>query len=153
MILSDSKLQEIRNQLLPLKLRTVIDIRTLEQEPDLTNMDDVHQIINEYVSTLGFNQITVWQEVAKHHAIIFLTEVIAFNLAYKVRVMPDEDASKLAAIFLGFFDEKSLYFTNMLPQSIHTRKLWSRLSENTFDTGLVAVSKTKIGILWIMDED
>ncbi len=95
-------------------------------------------------------------ELTLDDARLATTEVLARDLAYRATIMPNEDAEALAASFLRLFPAPASYWTNgeLLVAHAHgTSGAWRSATEATFDSGLVVVSATRAGILWVEDED
>jgi hypothetical protein len=63
-----------------------------------------------------------------------------------------EVAERLARRFLDLFPEGAVFMTNgtiALPGG----GAWSPLTAATFDTGVIAISSARVGLLWVEDED
>jgi hypothetical protein len=115
-----------------------------------------------FVCSLGFQGISgAWQLVSPSDARTILERVLARDLAYNGPVMADSSASKLSDRFLALFDVDVLCLTNgtyhipsvQSSKQVRVGPTWNPISESTFDTGVVCVDNSRIGILWVEDED
>ena len=64
----------------------------------------------------------------------------------------EERAYRLAEEFLGIFKVQPRFFTNAIFKRGRLSN-WSPISDSTFDTGVICLSSSKIGVLWVQDED
>lgn len=95
-------------------------------------------------------------ELTPDDALVATTEVLARDLAHRATIMPNEDAEALASSFLRLFPAPATYWTNgelLVAQAHGTSGAWTSATKATFDSGLVVVSATRAGILWVEDED
>lgn len=95
-------------------------------------------------------------ELGPDDALVAVTEVLARDLAHRATVMPQADAETLASSFLRLFPAPATYWTNgelLVAQAHGTSRAWTSATKATFDSGLVVVSATRAGILWVEDED
>ena len=68
--------------------------------------------------------------------------------------MSETKAEELTTRFLDCFDKESAqYYTNGDFYEINPTHGWNPTTNATFDTGILIVSKSKVGCLWVEDED
>lgn len=123
------------------------------QRPDGTeNGNFSYDALDNFVESLGFVDLgDEWKEINQRDALTIAQLVLHKGLAYDGECMTAERALQLAEQFLELFDE-ARYFTNGIFDDTGLR-MWSPISQATFDTGTVCVDDNRIGILWVQDED
>ena len=117
------------------------------------------QILDAFVGRHGMTGIGEdWVEVQCAAAMAHLTAVLHSDMAYGSEIMPRGRAADLGEQFLGLF-AGGRFFTNTedgprepLTTGAWTRG-WSPLTSATFDTGVLAVTGSRIGLVWVEDED
>lgn len=101
-----------------------------------------------------------WNALDRAQAAWIVQEILHRDLAYCGELMDPATASAFAEEFLGQFDEEASFFTNsdfathlvFINQNGFAAG-WQPLTEATFDSGVVAVDRRRVGILWVEDED
>lgn len=105
------------------------------------------------------NDCSIYHEIDSTQATRALTMILHKDMAYETEIMPIHDASELANEFILSFDSKiTTFFTNgSCGETTYTGHPnsagWNPATDATFDTGVMAISPSKIGCLWIEDED
>jgi hypothetical protein len=120
------------------------------------------EVVDAFVMRLGFRALADgWREVEAHEAARVVQHILHCDLAYDLEIMPEARAAELTIRFLELFSAPTRYFTNATfrrDAEVNTGEVWRMmswepLSTATFDTGVVCVDATRIGILWVADED
>jgi hypothetical protein len=94
----------------------------------------------------------------REHAVKILTRLIHQGMAYDSEIIPEKEAAQLAEIFISHFGNEARYYSNspwklnVLSQK-NELSSWDPLTEATFDSGIIIVGKSSIGIAWFEDED
>lgn len=97
-----------------------------------------------------------WQELDRTAATAIGEAILSRDLAYNVAVMKAEKARDCADRFLGLFTDARYYTNGDLGwKHVHGPGSagWTPITSATFDTGVIAVATSLIGILWVQDED
>ena len=95
-----------------------------------------------------------WRETSRFGAHSILQRILSHDLAYDRPEIPLDVAVELATAFLGLFGPAARFFTN--GRFIGDGAAWGgngSVADATFETGVVAVDDSLIGILWCHDED
>ena len=83
--------------------------------------------------------------------------ILATDLAYRSPMLTSEAAEGLAARFFRRFSADAVFLTNGTLGLAHARGSgsggWVPVSGATFDTGVVAVDRRRVGLVWVEDED
>ena len=76
------------------------------------------------------------------------------DVAYNMPLMTIELAEGLARRFLVCCGEGADFVTNgSLARTSKGGGAWSPLTDATFDAGIVGISSSRVGLLWVEDED
>jgi hypothetical protein len=94
-----------------------------------------------------------WQALSRAEAIAILVCVLRADMAYRTPLMSDEQAAEVGVRFLALFAEDAQLFTNAHWHDGQIRGWYDAVAGATFEGGVVAVSATRTGILWVGDED
>jgi hypothetical protein len=97
-------------------------------------------------------------EISCTEARQILGGVVLRDLAYGMLRTTEATATAIVDDFLALFEgDKAQFFTNGQLGLCHARKAnggsWLPLTRATFDTGVAAISASKVGVLWFEDED
>lgn len=93
---------------------------------------------------------TIYRTIGGMEAQEIATRVLSVNLAYGSTIMSIPDAADLWRQFVALFDGQNVeFFTNAaaIPDS------WAPATAATFDMGVLVIGATKVGCLWVEDED
>ncbi len=95
-----------------------------------------------------------WREVDETVAHSIVCRILQYDLAHGTIEIPRGDAASICEAFFGLFDSRTRYFTNgRFSGDGMDWSGWGHVAEATFETGVVAVDSSNIGILWCHDED
>lgn len=95
------------------------------------------------------------REIRRSEAKNTLVSVLTTDMAYSTEVMPRNEAAALVDRFLDMFPgEETRFLTNVaqLEDSGHSSS-WSSMTISTFDGGVVCISTSIAGCIWVEDED
>lgn len=118
-----------------------------------------HAILDEFVATLGFDGLDDgWIEISIQDAKTLTREILLKDLAYGIAMMSEQEAAQLCERFFTLFDGSVRCFTNgnlvLHADATEVPGSWTAISpQATFDTGVVCIDSSRIGILWVEDED
>lgn len=107
---------------------------------------------NSAVSDLGLKPVT-WRTLGADEAIGALQRGLHRDLAYDSPIMPEEVALDLATRIVRFFGPAAIFYTNQSQAEGQSTGSWDPVTDATFDTGIIAVGVTRVGVVWFMDED
>ncbi len=83
-----------------------------------------------------------------------IESILQRTLAYDSEWVAPEQARAVASSFVACFADDADFWTNgELWRRDGAPRGWSPLTSATFDTGVVAVDDTSVGMLWVTDED
>lgn len=85
-------------------------------------------------------------------ALHILARLIHKDMAYGYAKFPLEEIIPLAEEFISLFEKDADYYSNSNWKNHHLNA-WNGLTNATFDSGIIAVDKCKVGIAWFEDED
>ncbi len=95
-----------------------------------------------------------YHEISKLQAESVAKHILYRDLAYDVELMPKSEVQKLTNRFFDCFNEDNTrYYTNGDYYSAKSEHKWNSATAATFDTGILIVSRSKVGCLWVEDED
>ena len=145
----DSVLDELRRAVLEHRTAGHVHVEFRRPDPPAASS---HAVANEFVTGLAMQPPGAWIELDTQEALEVAIRVLSVDLAYKMPVMAIDLAQRLAHRFLACFDTGAVFLTNGSLARAGSRA-WSPLTNATFDTGIVAVSSRRGGLLWVVDED
>jgi hypothetical protein len=153
---------------------TLCEIRRVVPATNLDNDDHVHAIIDHFVSQSGCAALgSGWLESDRANALVLLQRVLEENLAYGVGRLTTAEAARFAGAFLDLFPSSTRYFTNgtlgwhrigveppELDLGNYVWGSWNPILEHLstdqriiLDTGIIAISPERIGLLWLVDQE
>ncbi|MEM1392726.1 MAG: hypothetical protein AAGG00_05430 [Cyanobacteria bacterium P01_H01_bin.150] len=101
-----------------------------------------------------FFKPNLYKKINYKQAASLLRNILHRDLAYNSKIMSQAKAENLTTRFLDCFDKKSIqYYTNGDFYEINPTHRWNPATSTTFDTGILVISKSKSGCLWVEDED
>jgi hypothetical protein len=115
--------------------------------------ESTDSVASAFVKALSLRSPDAWTELDPRSALEVATRVLHTDLAYDTPMMTIELAEALAGRFVACCGEGASFVTNGSLAQRGTGGAWSPLTEATFDTGIIGVSLTRIGMLWVQDED
>ncbi|MEE8104219.1 MAG: hypothetical protein V3T86_01645 [Planctomycetota bacterium] len=127
--------------------------------PVPANAKEAASEIEAFLRRLEFalpNDVDAWWRLDKPAAREYLASVVCYHRAYEDEVVELATAKQLADGFLSAFSGGAVHFTNAetAERNGHlSTHHWMRITNATFDEGLVAMDEARIGILWVEDED
>src|SRR5262249_2284587 len=135
---------------------------TIALRPRSPSVEDARVLIDAFVASLGFSGLGQgWEEINRDQAESILRLILHKDLAYRMPITPLEKATSLAGRFLALFSRSARWFTNgtyhlapvRTPNGGSAGPSWNPISQATFDTGVVCIDESRIGIMWVQDED
>ena len=115
-------------------------------------MGAAYSVATAFVKALAMKPPEAWTDLDLTAAREVLTRVLHADLAYNTPMMTVETADALARRFLACCGDAPVFVTNG-SLALTPTGAWSPLTDATFDTGVIAVSDTRVGMLWAEDED
>lgn len=107
------------------------------------------ELVDHFVEKCGLLGLGEnWREISRDEAQCIATRILNRDMAYGVELMKLDRARLLAASLVGIFDVTGRFYTNQCKNGG-----FSPISDSSFDTGIVCVDVTRLGILWVQDED
>jgi len=109
-------------------------------------------IDNEDVTFSGLGDL--WVEVSRDLSFSISKRILSHDLAYNMDEIPLDKADAFAKDYLSLFSSEARFFFNGKFGEGH--RFWSgvgSVANSTFDTGVVAIDSSYVGILWCHDED
>ncbi|MEM9928153.1 MAG: hypothetical protein AAF915_31300 [Cyanobacteria bacterium P01_D01_bin.50] len=101
-----------------------------------------------------FFKPNLYFEISYQQAASLLTRILNRDLAYNSKIMSGAKAENLTTRFLECFDKESAqYYTNGDFYETRPKRGWNPATNATFDTGILVISNSKAGCLWVEDED
>ncbi|HEY9800955.1 MAG TPA: hypothetical protein V6D25_11400 [Leptolyngbyaceae cyanobacterium] len=156
-IVDSSQLQEFRAEVEAKRNigNVLLEIKQISSEINLDKTENLQEILDLFVSQMGCVGLgDRWKEIPQAAAKKILAFVLTKDLAYSSKIMPIEEAEKFSTKMLKFFPSPCKFFTNaVFTNNYSALTAWDSLTEATFDTGIVIVSPTMMGMLWFKDED
>ncbi len=131
-----------------------VDDRTAAVDPR-----DYRAVLDEFVRTFGFTGLgDGWIEVSIQSAKTLVREILLKDLAYRIAMMSENEAALLTERFFALFDGSVRCFTNgnLVIRDADPSEVpgsWNPIAEATLDAGVVCLGSSRIGILWVEDED
>jgi hypothetical protein len=105
-----------------------------------------------FIENLALRPPPVWTKLAAEDAEKAAVRVLHRDLAYHAPVMAIERAESLARRFVESCGEAAVFFTNGALALTGTGA-WSPITDATFDSGVLGLSASRVGLLWVEDED
>lgn len=105
-----------------------------------------------------FSAPGIYREIDAVAARQVLAYVLHRDMAYGLLVMPSTQADALADAFVTLLaEDDAKFYTNGdfgAPDRLPGRlPQWQPATSATFDTGVLAVARTHVACVWVMDED
>ncbi len=127
----------------------IVDIQN--QKSKIKSAEDAAKKFGLYCAT------NIYFKIDATRAKEVLVSVLSKDMAYGTELMPRNLASTLATDFISeFSNESSHFYTNGnygQPSKSTVCHSWTPATSATFDTGILVLSKNRIGCAWFMDED
>ena len=97
---------------------------------------------------------SIYHEVSAEEACRVLGAVLQRDMAYGLQLMAPELALALAEEFVAALaGDGTKFYTNGEFGRVDGRPAWNPATGATFDTGILAVTRTRVACVWVMDED
>ena len=152
-----SEIKEFRAEILSKRSmgNVLFEIKQISSDMTLKKAEDLTEILDLFVSKMGYVGLgDRWKEIHQAAAKKILTFVLTKDLAYSSKIMTVEEAEKISTKMFNFFQNPCKFFTNaVFANNYSTLSAWDSLTNATFDTGIIFVNATLIGMLWVKDED
>ncbi|WP_242218504.1 hypothetical protein [Bacillus cereus group sp. BfR-BA-01380] len=113
----------------------------------------------EFLEEIGHQSNEIkgrWEVIDKRMAKKILEYILSMDMAYDIDLETKPLAEKLSNYFLKEFLSDAKYYTNGKFDEVDgffRLSEWTSITNSTFDTGILAIDKNKIGILWAEDND
>lgn len=107
---------------------------------------------NSAVTALGLKAVA-WRVLAAAEAVDALQRVLHRDLAFDAPIMPEDLARELATRIVRFFGPSAIFYTNQSQAEGQSTGSWDPVTDATFDTGIIAVGVTRVGVVWFLEDD
>ncbi|MBW4480426.1 MAG: hypothetical protein KME54_27215 [Tolypothrix brevis GSE-NOS-MK-07-07A] len=152
-----SEVKELRAEILSKRKigNVLFEIKQIISDMTLKKAEYLTQILDLFVSQMGYVKLgDRWKEIDQPAAKQILAFVLTKDLAYSSKIMAVEEAEKISTKVFNFFQNPCIFFTNaVFVNNYSALSAWDSLTDATFDTGIIFVNTTLIGMLWVKDED
>ncbi|BAY34772.1 hypothetical protein NIES2107_66790 [Nostoc carneum NIES-2107] len=152
-----SQIQELKAEILSKRSlgNILFEIKQINSDITLNKADELTEILDLFVTQMGYVGIgDRWQEIHQDAAQKIVVFVLKKDLAYSAKIMPTEEAEKISTKILNLFANPCRFFTNaVFVNDYSALSAWDSLTNSTFDTGILVVNSTMMGMLWVKDED
>lgn len=129
---------------------------------DWLNSDKINRALDSYVEQLNMHGLGAsWREVDTSSARKIIQRILHRDLAYNSELMLQTEAKTLTDRVMSLFSLNVKCYTNgnfnedgiAISPEVKRGLGWHPITEATFDTGVVFVDKSRIGLIWVEDED
>ncbi|MFZ3590111.1 hypothetical protein ACOI1C_12720 [Bacillus sp. DJP31] len=97
-----------------------------------------------------------WERINRGTAGRIIEYILSSDMAYDLELRTKPISKNLSDYFLSQFTTEVEYYTNGKfdkESGIFRLRSWTSLTNSTFDTGVLVIDMSKIGILWAEDND
>ena len=155
--LDSSEIRELRIEILAKRSmgNVLFEVKQINSDYIVENAENLLEILDLFTSQMGYLAIgDRWKEIDQVAAKKILVFILTKDLAYSAKIMPIEQAEKISTKIFNLFKNNCKFFTNALfVNNYSALSAWDSLTQATFDTGVIFISDTQMGILWVKDED
>lgn len=156
-VVDSSEIQDFKSEIVSKRSmgNVLLEIQQISSEINLAQTEELQEILDLFVSQMGCVGLgDNWKEIPQDAAKKILERVLTKDLAYSSEIMAIEEAESFSDKMFNFFQNSCKFFTNaVFTDNYSALSAWDSLTEATFDTGIIIVSPTMIGMLWVKDED
>jgi hypothetical protein len=154
---NSSEIAELKAEILSKRNHgeVLLEIKKIIPDDSTAKFENPIEMIDLFVTQLGYSALGMhWKEISQEEAQKILSFIMTKDLAYSVQLMALEEAEKIFVKLFHFFSNDCQFFTNAsFVNNYSGMSAWDSITKATFDTGVVILSKTRIGMLWVKDED
>lgn len=124
-----------------------------------TDPIEARNLVGDYIRQFRYYMYNPadWEWLTREQAKTILENLIWRDMAYGVEVFERKVAEAYAQAFIDQLNPGAVFFSNCdYPEGIGEDRPsygWQGISAATFDSGVVALDRDRIGILWVEDED
>jgi hypothetical protein len=93
---------------------------------------------------------TIYRSIARMEADAIATHVLQAELAHGSKIMSGSRAAHLWEQFMALFDGQDVKFATNAAALVSS---WTPATRATFDMGVLVIGVTRVGCLWVEDED
>ncbi|MBD2595317.1 hypothetical protein H6G74_13390 [Nostoc spongiaeforme FACHB-130] len=152
-----SEVRDLRAEILSKRNRgnVLFEIKQITSNLLLDEAENLTEILDLFVRQIGYVGIgDRWQKITQTAAKKIIVFVLTKDLAYSSKIMQIEEAEKISHQVFNLFQLHCNFFTNAEFVNNYSAMIaWDSLTPATFDTGVIFVTETQMGILWVKDED
>ncbi len=133
----------------------LLEVKKIVPDGTVASFENPREIIDLFVTQLGYASLDArWKEINQEEAQKIINFIMTKDLAYSVQLMSLQEAEKIFVKLFHFFSSNSKFFTNAsFINNVSAMNAWDSITKATFDTGVVILSDTRIGMVWVKDED
>ncbi|MBE9008115.1 hypothetical protein IQ259_24405 [Fortiea sp. LEGE XX443] len=152
-----AKIKELRAEIISKRSigNVLFEIKQISSNSTTEKAEDLTKTLDLFVSQMGYSGLgDRWQEITQTAAHKILLFILTKDLAYSSKIMTEEAAENISHQIFNLFKNNCKFFTNaVFVNNYSALSAWDSLTRATFDTGVIFVSDTLLGILWVKDED
>ncbi|MBD2166273.1 hypothetical protein H6G04_17915 [Calothrix membranacea FACHB-236] len=152
-----SEIQELRAEIFSKRSlgNILFEIKQINSDITLKTTEEITEILDLFVTQMGYIGIgDRWQEINQTAAKKIVVFVLKKDLAYAAKMMASAEAEKISTKIFNLLANPCRFFTNaVFVNDYSALSGWDSLTKATFDTGILFVSSTMMGMLWVRDED
>jgi len=93
---------------------------------------------------------SIYKSIGRKEADRVVTHILPVSMAYGVKIMSPAKAADLWQQFMMVFEGQDATFVTNLDPSLDS---WAPATDATFDMGVLVMGTTRVGCLWVEDED
>jgi hypothetical protein len=93
---------------------------------------------------------TIYRPIGRDEADAIAAHILQAGLAHGLEIMSSSRAVYLWQQFMAQFDEGEVNFVTNAAESLNA---WTPATDATFDMGVLVFGASKVGCLWVEDED
>jgi hypothetical protein len=115
------------------------------------------ELVDRFMSDLGLPPLGPdWRALEPQVARAAVRALAELDIAYRTPILTADEADELALEFFAQLSAQARFLTNgdlaVAVAEGRRQSSWVPLTGATFDTGVVAIDGTRVGLIWFADE-
>ncbi len=149
------ELNILRHEILAQRERGRASVEFSDRFPNELVVDHVNQIADTMAAVCQVRGLGLhWSRLPAEQAAEVLTMCLHEDLIYHNACMSRARAGALAVRVMGLFDSETIYLSNFRPEiDRHHAEQWPSLTDADRDGGLILVSRSLVGAVWVEDHE